>query len=153
MSTHTAGCDHSFNVSPWHCDTCGERIENVDHLAHDQLIEQLNAAYARITEMEAERAAATEAALGGGVYSHAFEFEARAAIDRVRKLHQPENGCDNPVHTVPDATCPQCCDYCQCCGEAMPCATIRAIDGEDSRFPTPNVIVMWTPPEEGQAAR
>lgn len=65
------------------------------------------------------------------------EFEARAAIDRVRKLHQPENGCDNPVHTVPDATCPQCCDYCQCCGEAMPCATIRAIDGEDSRFPTP----------------
>ncbi|MBF6410982.1 hypothetical protein, partial [Nocardia farcinica] len=53
------------------------------------------------------------------------EFEARAAIDRVRKLHQPENGCDNPVHTVPDATCPQCCDYCQCCGEAMPCATIR----------------------------
>lgn len=65
------------------------------------------------------------------------EFEARAAIDRARKLHQPENGCDNPVHTVPDATCPQCCDYCQCCGEAMPCATIRAIDGEDSRFPTP----------------
>ncbi|WP_229434726.1 hypothetical protein [Nocardia farcinica] len=64
------------------------------------------------------------------------EFEARAAIDRVRKLHQPENRCDNPVHTVPDATCPQCCDYCQCCGEAMPCATIRAIDGEDSRFPT-----------------
>lgn len=76
----------------------------------DQLIEQLNAAYARITEMEAER----------------------AAVDRARKLHQPENGCDNPVHTVPDATCPQCCDYCQCCGEAMPCATIRAIDGEDS---------------------
>ncbi|MBF6370606.1 hypothetical protein IU469_33675, partial [Nocardia puris] len=36
------------------------------------------------------------------------EFEARAAIDRVRKLHQPENRCDNPVHTVPDATCPQC---------------------------------------------
>ena len=79
-----------------------------------QLLEALDQAeaerdkYIHLIGVLAEQVAAREA----------NQEQVRAALDRVRELHQPCN------HDAP------CRGDCAECGQHMPCDTIRALDGE-----------------------
>lgn len=77
-----------------------------------------------------------ESAKTAARYAGDWIADAEAAIARVEALHAMSAGCGHERHRCNDADfegtpCPDFGQWCSECGETWPCATIRALRGED----------------------